>query len=60
MNNKNQIAKLREHYIENPPEGMTSRLVKDMSENDLLDMHYFLTDDDLDIDDEYEDGFYIF
>lgn len=38
---------------------MTPRLVRDMTDPDLLDMHYFLTEDyDLD-DDEFEEGFYI-
>lgn len=54
------IRELRQKYIQNPPEGMTSALVRNMTDSDLLDMHYFLTeDDDLD-DDELEDGFYIF
>lgn len=51
---------LRQKYTKNPPEGMTSKLVKNMTDSDLLDMHYFLTEDeDLD-EDEFEDGFYIF
>ncbi len=38
---------------------MTPTLVKNMTDSDLLDMHYFLIeDDDLD-DDEFEEGFYI-
>lgn len=50
---------LRQKYIQNPPEGMTAKLVRNMSDSDLLDMHEFLTeDDDLD-DDEFEEGFYI-
>lgn len=54
------VEELRQKYIENPPEGMTAKLVKDMTDSDLLDMHYFLIeDDDLD-DDEFEEGFYIF
>lgn len=54
------IEELRLKYIKNPPEGMTAKLVRKMTDSDLLDMHYFLTeDDDLD-DDEFEDGFYIF
>lgn len=54
------IEELRQKYMKNPPEGMTARLVKNMTDSDLLDMHYFLTeDDDLD-DDEFEKGFYIF
>ena len=51
------IEELREKYIKNPPEGMTAKLVKNMSDSDLLDMHYFLTEDD-DFDGE-EEGFYI-
>jgi len=54
------IEGLRQKYIKNPPEGMTAKLVKNMSDSDLLDMHYFLIeDDDLD-EDEFEEGFYIF
>ena len=53
------IEKLRQGCIKSPPEGVTSGLVKNMTDSDLLDMHYFLTeDDDLD-DDEFEEGFYI-
>ena len=62
QNNMNAklIEELRQKYIQSPPEGMTSRLVKNMTDSDLLDMHYFLIeDDDLD-DDEFEEGFYIF
>ena len=54
-----QLAELRQYYIENPPEGMTAKLVKGMTDSDLLDMHYFLTEDDF-LDDEFEEGFYIF
>ena len=53
------MDELRQRYILNPPEGMTPTLVKHMTDSDLLDMHYFLIeDDDLD-DDEFEEGFYI-
>ncbi len=57
-----ELAKeLREQYIKNPPEGMTSDEVRDMSADDLLDMDYFLHEfDDLDDDDFGEEGFYIF
>ena len=58
--NKQFLEELRQKYIKNPPEGMTVKLVKDMTDSDLLDMHYFLTEDD-DLDDgEFEEGFYIF
>ncbi|WP_394923091.1 hypothetical protein [uncultured Robinsoniella sp.] len=53
------LEALRQKYMQNPPEGMTARLVRDMSDSDLLNMHDFLTeDDDLD-DDEFEEGFFI-
>ncbi|MRM88124.1 hypothetical protein EAI30_17475 [Romboutsia ilealis] len=55
-NGAKQIEKLRQTYINNPPEGMTFKLVRDMTDSDLLDMHYFLVEDD----DEFEEGFYIF
>ena len=38
---KKFIEKLREQYIKNPPEGMTSSMVSRMSDDDLLDMSYF-------------------
>ena len=53
------IDGLRQRYILNPPEGMTPTLVKNMTDFDLLDMHYFLTEDDELDDDEFEEGFYI-
>ena len=56
---KPDIEELRKKYIENPPEGMTSRDTRHMSEEELLDMDYFLNDDELD-DDFGEEGFYIF
>lgn len=56
---KKLVEGLRQKYIQNPPEGMTAKLIKDMTDSDLLDMYYFLTeDDDLD-DDGFEEGFYI-
>ena len=54
------VEELRQKYIENPPEGMTAKLVKDMTDSDLLDMHFFLIEDDELEDDEFEEGFYIF
>ena len=56
---KPDIEELRKKYIEKPPEGMTSRDIHRMSEEELLDMDYFLNDDELD-DDFGEEGFYIF
>ena len=61
---KKKIKELREKYILNPPEGMTSEDIRHMSEDDLLDMDYFLNEDDP-FDDVFDDvlgeeGFYIF
>lgn len=53
------IEELRRKYIENPPEGMTSTDIRHMSEDELLDMDYFLNDDNLE-DDFGAEGFYIF
>lgn len=59
IDNTSFAEELRKRYIEHPPEGMTKSQIKSMSVNDLLDMHYFLTEDDGD-DDFGEEGFYIF
>lgn len=58
-NMKSDIEALRKKYMENPPEGLTSKDIRLMSEEELLDMDYFLNDDELD-DDFGEEGFYIF
>ncbi len=52
--------KLRKKYMDNPPEGMTSEDIRCMSEEDLLDMDYFLNEDDLFCDEVGSEGFYIF
>ena len=57
---KKQIEELRQNYIKNPPEGMTVKLVKHMTDDALLDMHYFLIEEDDLNDDDFEEGFYIF
>ena len=56
---KPDIEVLRKKYIENQPEVMTSRDIRHMDEEELLDMDYFLNDDELD-DDFGEEGFYLF
>ena len=59
--NKQQIEELRQKYINNPPEGMSKQDIKNMSVDDLLDMDYFLNEDEEDIffSDDSE-GFFIF
>lgn len=57
---KPNIEELRQKYINNPPEGMTARDIRNMSEEALLDMDYFLNEDDLFDDEAGVEGFYIF
>ena len=52
--------KLRKKYMDNPPEGMTFEDIRHMCGDDLLDMDYFLNEDDPFEDDFGEEGFYIF
>ena len=52
--------KLRKKYMDNPPEGMTSEDIRRMSEDDLLDMDYFLHENDVFADETGIEGFYIF
>lgn len=56
---KPDIEELRRKYISNPPEGMTEDEIRSMSEEALLDMDYFLNEDDLD-DNWGEEGFFLF
>jgi len=56
---KSDVEELRKKYIDNPPEGMTSKDIRQMSGDDLLDMDYFLHEFD-DDDDFGAEGFYIF
>lgn len=56
---KSDIEELRKKYIYNPPEGMTSEDIRSMSDDDLLDMDYFLNEAVFE-DDFGEEGFYIF
>ena len=45
MKEKQDIQKLRLFYMENPPEGMSKIDIKNMSDDDLLDMDFFLNED---------------
>ncbi len=54
-----KTEKLRQKYTADPPEGMTSEDIRSMSDEALLDMDYFLNNDELD-DDFGEEEFYIF
>ena len=60
MNTNEQVEKLRAKYISNPPEGMTPEDIRLMGDEDLLDMDYFLNEDEFDDDELGEEGFYIF
>ncbi len=59
ISEKELAKQLREKYVNDPPEGMTADDIKHMSDGDLLDMDYFLNDEDFD-DEVGEEGFYIF
>ena len=50
---------VRQRYINNPPDGMTPGEIHSMSDEALLDMDYFLNEDDHD-DEIGSEGFYIF
>ena len=62
MSTKNNInlEELRKKYMNNPPEGLTSKDIRFMSEEDLLDLDYFLNEDDLFADEAGVEGFYLF
>ena len=55
-----RTEELRKKYIQNPPEGMDADDTRSMSDDDLLDMDYFLNEDDLFDDEAGVEGFYIF
>lgn len=39
-----RTERLRKKYMDDPPEGMSSEDIRHMSEDDLLDMDYFLNE----------------
>ena len=45
MQDKNDIETLRKKYMEHPPEGLSAEDIRKMSDNDLLDMDFFLGED---------------
>ena len=57
---KPNIEELRKKYMDRPPEGFTSEDIRNMSGDELLDMDYFLNEDDLFSDEAGVEGFYIF
>ena len=58
---KPNIEELRKKYMDHPPEGFTSEDIRNMSEDELLDMDYFFHEfDDINDDDFGEEGFYLF
>ncbi|MFR6171879.1 MAG: hypothetical protein ACLUJN_10245 [Blautia sp.] len=57
---KTDIEKLRQKYIHNPPEEMTPEPLHQMSGDELLNMDYFLKEDNLFDDVAGIEGFYVF
>jgi hypothetical protein len=53
MSIKNTIdmEKLRQKYLDNPPDGYSKAEIQRMRDEDLLDMDYFLNEDSYDLDD---------
>ena len=49
---KDQIQKIRQKYLAQPPDGMTKKQVQKMSDNHLLDLDYFLNEHLDDFDDD--------
>ena len=43
------VQKLRQHYLDNPPDGMSKKQIRYMSDNDLLDMDCFLNENLIDV-----------
>ena len=46
MTSPADVKALRNIYIQNPPEGISPDEIRQMSVDDLLDMDYFLHEDD--------------
>ena len=44
---KPDIEALRKKYMDNPPEGMSAEDIRHMNDDELLDMDYFLNEDDI-------------
>jgi len=54
-----KIRQLRKKYTQHPPEGMSPEEIRRMPDDALLDMDFFLNEDDEFDDDVGEEGFYI-
>lgn len=48
--NKDVVKKVRQKYLDNPPEGYTKKDIEKMRDDDLLDMDYFLNEEKFDMD----------
>ena len=46
---KKRASELRKKYMENPPEGLSKSDISRMSDSDILDIDYFLNEDEDDI-----------
>ena len=45
MNPKN-VAEIRKKYLKLPPEGFSKKEIQQMTDEEILDMDYFLNEDD--------------
>ena len=55
MADKKFVTNLRKKYMDNPPKVMTRELVRDISDSDLMNIVYFLTEENCD-----DEDFFIF
>lgn len=57
----NYADAIREKYMNNPPEGMTANYIRDMPEEELLDLDFILDEEDSYGEDySQSNGFYSF
>lgn len=42
--NEQNVDELRNYYMKHPPEGFSSKEISKMSDEDILDMDYFLNE----------------
>lgn len=57
---KPNIEELSQKYINNPPDGITSKDIRHINKDEFWDMDYFLNENDLFADEAGVESFYLF
>ncbi|WP_164690067.1 hypothetical protein [Luxibacter massiliensis] len=57
---KPNTEELSQKYINNPPEGITSKDIRHINKDEFWDMDYFLNENDLFADEAGVESFYLF